>query len=215
MNLSEMFLLFIFYSMFGWIIEVIQSYIRNHKFINRGFLIGPYCPIYGFGGLAITLLLRKYLEDPLILFFMSVIICSILEYSTSYIMEKIFKARWWDYSNKKFNIDGRICLETMVPFGILGLIMSYFINPIIFGLFSLMSSNLLDMIAFIIFIIFVIDNVISFTIISNLKDISEDVRGDSTERVTKKVRKIITRSGKKLYNRIIKAFPTFRIIRKK
>lgn len=215
MNLSEMFLLFIFYSMFGWIIEVIQSYIRNHKFINRGFLIGPYCPIYGFGGLAITLLLRKYLEDPLILFFMSVIICSILEYSTSYIMEKIFKARWWDYSNKKFNIDGRICLETMVPFGILGLIMSYFINPIIFGLFSLMSSNLLDMIAFIIFIIFVIDNVISFTIISNLKDISEDVRGDSTERVTKKVRKIITRSGEKLYNRIIKAFPTFRIIRKK
>lgn len=91
------FLLFITYAFFGWLMEVICKLIQEKRFINRGFLIGPYCPIYGWGALAITILLKKYLDDPIALFFMSVIICSIIEYLTSYILEKKYNARWWDY----------------------------------------------------------------------------------------------------------------------
>ena len=114
------FLLFIIYSIIGWILEIIFAFINLKKFVNRGFLIGPYCPIYGAGCLLLTILLSKYAEDTIVLFALSIIICSILEYLTSWIMEKIFKLRWWDYSDMKFNINGRICLETMIPFGIIG-----------------------------------------------------------------------------------------------
>ena len=102
------FLLFISYSVIGWIMETILKTIEYKKFVNRGFLIGPYCPIYGCGALLMTFLLQGYAEDPIVLFVFNIIICSILEYSTSYIMEKIFKARWWDYSYTKYNINGRI-----------------------------------------------------------------------------------------------------------
>lgn len=215
MKLSILFLLFIFYAILGWIVEMIYCYISSGKIINRGFLIGPYCPIYGYGALLITLLLTPYQKDPVVLFVMSIAICSILEYFTSFIMEKIFNTRWWDYSKRKFNINGRICLETMIPFGILGSIMAYFINPILFNVLSKLEINTLNMFAFIIFIIFLMDNVISFVIISNLKNITNEIRGDSTEKITKEVRKIVLNKGAKLYQRIVKAFPSFKVIRKK
>lgn len=112
-NVFTYFMLFFIYAILGWIIETTLVSIEKRKFVNRGFLIGPYCPIYGFGGLAITILLKNYTKDPIVLFLMAVIICGTLEYFTSYIMEKIFKARWWDYSAKKYNINGRICLENL------------------------------------------------------------------------------------------------------
>ena len=130
-----LFLLFMTYSFIGWLMEVTCKLIETKKIINRGFLIGPYCPIYGWGCLLITMLLNKYVDDPLVLFVMAIIICSILEYVTSYLMEKLFKARWWDYSKRRFNINGRICLETMVPFGLLALFIMYFINPFFVSLY--------------------------------------------------------------------------------
>lgn len=78
-------------------------------------MIGPYCPIYGWGALAITILLKRYIDDWIVLLFMSIITCGILEYATSYVMEKLFHARWWDYSRRKYNINGRVCLETLIP----------------------------------------------------------------------------------------------------
>ena len=125
------FLLFIIYSFMGWLMEVIVVSIAKHKLSSRGFLIGPVCPIYGYGVVLVSLLLQKYQNDIVILFFMSVIICGILEYFTSFFMEKIFKARWWDYSKKKFNINGRICLENLIWFGIACCIVIYIFNPIL------------------------------------------------------------------------------------
>ena len=116
------FLLFVIYSLLGWALEVIGKLIECRKFIHRGFLIVPYCPIYGCGALLITFLLKKYANDWIILFTMAIVICGSLEYITSYIMEKIFKARWWDYRHRKLNINGRVCLFTISPFGILGLL---------------------------------------------------------------------------------------------
>ena len=170
-------LLFFFYSFLGWIIEtVIKSY-EFKKFVNRGFLIGPYLPIYGFGGLLITLLLQKYYDDPIVLFVFNIIICSILEYYTSYIMEKIFKARWWDYSTCKYNLHGRICADTMIPFGLLGLLIMYVINPFVYKVYDYMTIykiNLLNIILLIILIIFMIDLIISSVILLRIRNILRD-----------------------------------------
>ena len=123
------FLLFIIYSILGWIMEVINAIFTLKRFVNRGFLIGPYCPIYGCGAVLITVLLGRFKSNPIIFFIMSILLCGTLEYLTSYIMEKFFNLRWWDYSEKKFNIDGRVCLETLLPFGILGIVIMYISNP--------------------------------------------------------------------------------------
>ena len=215
MIISKYFLLFVFYSFLGWLMGVTQGYVRHKKFVNRGFLIGPYCPIYGYGAISMTLLLKGYANDPIVLFVMAIVICSILEYTTSFVMEKLFKIRWWDYSNRKFNINGRICLETMIPFGILGCLMIYFVNPFMFAIIDMIPSNLINIIAVILFIIYLMDNAISITIISNLKDITLDVKGDSTEKVTKEVRKRVLAGQQTLYKRIVKAFSSFKVVRKK
>ena len=117
---SAYFLLFLVYSFLGWCLEVGVKLYEDHAFVNRGFLIGPYCPIYGFGALIMSIFLNRYLNDPVVLFIMIVFSCSILEYFTSYILEKLFHTRWWDYSNRKFHINGRICLETMSLFAVFG-----------------------------------------------------------------------------------------------
>ena len=128
--------LFLIYSFIGWLTEVSAFLISDKKFVNRGFMVGPVVPIYGTGGILITLFLTRYYNEPVTLFCMAVIVCSILEYFTSYLMEKLFKTRWWDYSNKKFNINGRICLSNLVLFGIMGLVMIYLVNPFLINILN-------------------------------------------------------------------------------
>lgn len=136
------------------------------RFINRGFLIGPWCPIYGFGTVLITLLLSKFTDDPLAVFALAMLLCGTLEYLTSYIMEKAFHARWWDYSTKKFNLNGRVCADTLIPFGLLGLGMIYFIKPFSFRLYGLMSETAMQAICIALLIPFLTDTVISsFTLL--------------------------------------------------
>ena len=209
-NVFTYFMLFFIYAILGWIIETTLVYIERRKFVNRGFLIGPYCPIYGFGGLAITILLKNYTKDPIVLFLMAVIICGTLEYFTCYIMEKIFKARWWDYSAKKYNINGRICLETVVPFGILGCLVMYVLNPITFKYLNMLSNSMLNIISAICFTIFITDNIVSYNVISSftktVKTINVGKIKDNTEEITKKVREVLI--GKSFFNkRLMEAYP--------
>ena len=208
MNYYTLFLLFIMYSFLGWLLEVICKLVEKKKFINRGFLIGPICPIYGCGSILIILLLERYKSNLFILFGMAIIICSILEYMTSYIMEKLFNLRWWDYSSKKYNLNGRICLDTMIPFGILGCVVIYVINPFFLFILNNFNINTLELISIIIFIIFILDITISFGIIYNFKESIKNV-GDSTEAISKKVKDILL-SRNYVYKRLIKAFPNIK-----
>lgn len=218
LTLTQYFLLFIIYAFLGWILEVTCKLIEYKKFINRGFLIGPYCPIYGWGAIAITFLLYRYSYDPLILFLMTMLTCSILEYSTSWIMEKLFKARWWDYSKRKFNIDGRVCLGTMVPFGLFGMFLTYVSNPYIVRLFNKVDVNTLNIIAIVILILYLIDNVISTVVILGFRktavQVGKEGRQDNTEQITKKVREILS-SRSWMYKRLIDAFPRLAAIKYK
>ena len=124
------FLIFIMFSFVGWISEVLYVGIfHEHKFVNRGFLYGPICPVYGFGGVVILLLPPSLYNTWLPLFFASMILCTAVEYLVSWIMEKMFHARWWDYSHYKLNINGRICLLNSVLFGFMGLGVIHFVYP--------------------------------------------------------------------------------------
>ena len=202
------FLLFLIYSFIGWLIEVIGKLIEKHKFINRGFLIGPICPIYGHGCLLMILTLSRYKDNPLTLFICAIFICSLLEYFTSYFMEKIFKARWWDYSTKRFNLNGRICAETMIPFGILGTLVICVINPIFEYLLNLFNFETIKIAAIILFVIYLTDNIISLTIMFGFKGTLKTVEKDGTEEITKKVKKILINKNV-LYKRLVEAFPNF------
>ena len=204
-SIGMLFLLFIIYSFLGWCMEMVVCYFATRKWVNRGFLIGPICPIYGWGCLLIILLLKRYLDDPLVLFVMSMVLCSLLEYYTSYLMEKLFKARWWDYSHKKYNINGRICLDNILAFGILGLLMMYFINPFVVKMLGFVSTKVLNIFAIVIFVIFLVDNIVSLKVISGFKKVAKSIHKDSTEEITKKVREILSSQGK-LYRRLVSAF---------
>ena len=209
MDLKILFVSFIIYSVLGWLMEVICKLIDSKKFVNRGFMIGPLCPIYGVGSISLILLLDNYKNNPLILFLMAILICSVIEYSISYIMEKIFNARWWDYSNKKININGRICLDTMIPFGILGVLVVYFINPFINKLLLKIPINILNILFYSLLIIFVIDFIISFVIIFKFKNTLKKTEKDSTEEISNKVKEVFLSNGL-LYRSLVKAFPDFK-----
>lgn len=204
-SIGMLFLLFIIYSFLGWCMEMVVCYFATRKWVNRGFLIGPICPIYGWGCLLIILLLKRYLDDPLVLFVMSMVLCSLLEYYTSYLMEKLFKARWWDYSHKKYNINGRICLDNILAFGILGLLMMYFINPFVVKMLGFVSTKVLNIVTIVVFVIFLVDNIVSLKVISGFKKVAKSIHKDSTEEITKKVREILSSQGK-LYRRLVSAF---------
>ena len=201
------FLVFIIYSILGWIVEVIFNFIIEKKLINRGFLIGPVCPIYGFGAIIMMLYLTQYKENILTVFIMGTVLCRILEYITSYIMEKIFKARWWDYTELKFNINGRVCLYFSCLFGIGGVITVCFINPIINNLINLIPHSLMLIISSILFILFLLDIITSFNIINKVKLTAQNVAKDYTEEINKKVSEVL--KNKIFQSRILKAFPKF------
>lgn len=207
-DLKVLFLLFIIYSVTGWIIEVIATYPDTKCFVNRGFLIGPYCPIYGNCAIAMILLLHN-VTNPILLFILSIIICSVGEYVTSYVMEKLFHARWWDYTKNKFNINGRICLTNSLAFGVLGFLLIKFVNPFVVGLITKLSPSMMNILFYTILILFLIDNVISFKVIFKIKNMSvKYVHLDNTKEITEKVKKIL--SDNVLAKRVFKAFPNIR-----
>ena len=205
------FLLYFIYSIIGWFLEVGLAFYEHKKFVNRGFLIGPYCPIYGVGCLLLTILLSKYINEPGVIFAFSIFICATLEYLTSYLMEKIFKLRWWDYSNMKFNINGRICLETLIPFGIIGVLAVKYISPFLINTINSINFNVLVIINIIILSILITDILISFNVVFNLKNVTRNLNKDSTEEIKKAIYKFI-HNNIFMYNRIVKAFPNMKKI---
>ena len=142
------------YSFLGWVVESTFCSINEHKLINRGFLSGPICPIYGFGALIVILSLTPFLSHPLFLFIDAVVLTSILEYSTSYAMEKLFHARWWDYSQHHFNLNGRICLATSLSFGGLSVFVMYVLHPGIVRLIGLLPQIVQGILGIVIVVLF-------------------------------------------------------------
>lgn len=122
---------FFIYAFLGWCCEVIFAAVKEGRFVNRGFLNGPACPIYGFGVITVLMILWGVKDNFVLLFFGSVLLTSVLEYATGYILEKFFHMRWWDYSSEHFNIKGYVCLKFSILWGLACLIVVDIVHPAI------------------------------------------------------------------------------------
>ncbi len=157
------FLIFILFSFIGWISEVIYVGVTSaHKFVNRGFLHGPLCPVYGFGGVVILMLPPSLYATWIPLFFASMILCTIVEYFVSWLMEKLFHTRWWDYSHYKIQLNGRICLLNSILFGFLGVVVIHFVYPLMIDLLNSLGQTLINISGMIILAVLSVD--IFFTV---------------------------------------------------
>ncbi len=212
MKILFYFLLFFIYSIIGWFVEVTYVYINTKKITNRGFFIGPYIPIYGYSSLIMSVYLTQYKDNPLTVFLLAIFVCSIIEYLISLIMEKLFNARWWDYSNLKFNINGRVCLKNGLGFGFLSLLLIYLINPLFIKVLSSLNTKILMIISIISLIIFITDFIISLIVTFNIKNKIKGFEFDSTNEIRDLINK---RIKKKLLNRrIFNAFPKVNFFKK-
>ena len=207
-----LFLIFFVYSVIGYIIEVTSCIIINRKFtVSRGYLLGPYIPVFGFGALIMITLLDKYRNDIFVLFILSGFLCSAVEYFASLLMEKIFKLRWWDYSHDKFNINGRICLKNAFLFGFGGVIIIRYFHPFLNNFLLSLSNNTIIIVGWILGSIIIIDTIVSTFIISKLNiDTSKYLNTDATDVIKEQVANTLTKY-RIFYKRLFRAYPHIKL----
>lgn len=174
-NFFHILIYFVIYSFLGWILESIVRTICERKIINTGFLIGPFCPIYGFGAIIMILFLDRFKNNIFLLFFISFIVLTLWEYIVGVLLEKLFHTKYWDYSNHKCNYKGRICLTNSIAWGILGVLFINYIHPFIMQILSYVDFIYVAIIISIIALILLIDAVISVIKIKNIKSTLEKI----------------------------------------
>ena len=166
---------FVIYSFLGWVLESIVRTICERKIINTGFLIGPFCPIYGFGAIIMILFLDGFKNNILLLFFISVIVLTLWEYVVGVLLEKLFHTKYWDYSDHKFNYKGRICLTNSIAWGILGVLFINYIHPFSIRMLSYIDFIYVAVIACVIAFILLVDAIISIIKVKNIKTTLEKI----------------------------------------
>ena len=193
-NFVDILIYFITYSFLGWIMESIFRSIGERKLINTGFLKGPFCPIYGIGAIIMLVFLRNFSDNLIVLFIASMIVFTIWEYIVGVLLEKLFHTKYWDYSNNKFNFQGRICLMNSIFWGILGIVLTKYIHPFIESIVVKIDTKLLIFIYTIIAIVMLVDTITSVIKIKNIKSTLEKIENLNKE--IKEKLKEITEEGK-------------------
>lgn len=168
-KLFEILTYFIIYSFLGWVMESTVRTIAEKKLINTGFLKGPFCPIYGIGAIIMFLFLDQFENNLIILFFIAVIVLTIWEYLVGVLLEKIFHTKYWDYSDQKFNFQGRICLVNSICWGVLGVVFVKYIHPFIQSVVTKIDINLLHYIISIITVVLIADLITTIVKVKNIK----------------------------------------------
>ena len=151
---------FIIYSFLGWCLESIYKTIIFKKPTNSGFLYGPFCPMYGIGAI-LMIWAGQLSSNPIVIFIMAFLIFSVWEYLVAVIIEKLFKTKYWDYSDLKFNLQGRVCLKNSLYWGILGILLIYVIQPVIRNLTEMIPDDILVYVDVILMIAILVDTVIT------------------------------------------------------
>ena len=152
------------------------------------------------------LFLYNYSNDYIILFILAMIICTVIEYITSFILEKIFNTRWWDYSDHKIHLNGRVCLETMIMFGFSGIILIKLVNPLCTKLLAIIPSNIKLIITIVLIVSLLVDLFFSIKVINYLKKNNLIKVKDCTKEVNRKIKDMLSKSGY-LSKRLLKSFP--------
>lgn len=154
-------LLFFTFSIAGWIWEVSLHLFSDGIFVNRGTLLGPWLPIYGWGGVLILILLKPFRNKPWLTFLLAALICGTIEYGTAWYLETFKHMRWWDYTGYFLNIDGRVCLEGLLFFGLGGCGFTYIAAPILDNLYRKISLPIQSIACIVLILFFLIDNIYS------------------------------------------------------
>lgn len=166
---------FITYSFLGWIMESIFRSICERKIINTGFLKGPFCPIYGIGAIIMIVFLKGFSNNLVLLFIIATIVLTLWEYIVGVLLEKLFHTKYWDYSNHKFNFQGRICLMNSIFWGILGIVFIKFIHPFIESIITRINTEILIFVYTIIGIVMLVDIIITIVKVKNIKSTLEKI----------------------------------------
>ncbi len=201
---------FFIYSFAGWCIEVCCAAIQKRKFVNRGFVNGPLCPIYGSGAVLFAVFLPELKEAPFFLFLAGAILASILEFTTGALLEKLFHRKWWDYSNIRWNYEGYVCLPFSLGWGVCAVVLNMFLNPLLVKLLRIMPKFLMVIIMIALTVALVLDTVGTTLAIRGLQkrqvQLAEFTEGVS--QVSKLLENAITR---RIQKRMDKAFPMLEI----
>ena len=200
---------FFLFSFTGWCMEVILKYRQYHRFINRGFLTGPVCPIYGCGVVLITVVVGNLacVESGFVMTFaLSFVICGTVEYLTSYVLEKIFHARWWDYSQKPMNLHGRVWIGNLILFGLAGVAIIHLVDPVLFRVLSRIPIDTRKAAAAVFSAVFISDFAVSFFVLKLVKRGVDNSEADNTEEISKEVRLLLTNRSY-FHRRFCDAYP--------
>lgn len=197
-DLCELFLLYIAYSTLGWCGEMLYCSIpKGHICEKRGFLNGFLCPIYGHGALLVLYLLHGGFQNPVLTFIFGAIVTSILEYFTSWIMEKLFHMRWWDYSHCKYQLNGRICLTNCIFFGLGCVLLCHVVNPPVLRWLMGIGPEYTVPVASFIFGLYIMDNVLSIRSAFQLSH-----RLDKLQKIQQEVRQHLDEKAQLYGNRV-------------
>ena len=200
MSIYFILLYFFVYGFLGWCTEVGFAAFKTHHFVNRGFLNGPICPIYGVGVTAVITVLTPYKSDIIVLYILSVVLVTVLEGVTGWAMDKIFHNKWWDYSDMPLNIGGYVCLLFSIVWGFACLFIIYFIQPLV--------HDVLAFIPTIVGIILII--ILGITLIADLYVTASTIfkfnrRLAAMEKIAAEMHEISEQIGQEIFEKTIRA----------
>lgn len=195
---SEIVSFFYIYAFLGWGMEVVYAVTSTGKFINRGFLNGPVCPIYGFGMVTILLIVAPIEDNLFLLFLLSTIFTTIIEFFTGVVLEKIFRAKWWDYTDLPFNIKGYVCLKFSIIWGIACTFVVKIIHSLIYGVVSIIPDLLMIILLICFSIVILIDIIVTVSSIFKLKK-----RLKVMDKLALEIKDVSNNIGQKISTRVL------------
>lgn len=198
--------IFFVYSFIGWCGEAAMAAVRRHKFVNRGFVSGPLCPVYGAGAAAVAVFLPELHDRLFFLFLGGMIVTTFVEYLTGRLLELIFHRKWWDYSDEKFNLDGYVCLKNSAIWGLCSVLMICFFDPLLCRLIDLIPRLAGNILLWILGVLLVIDAVGSGVAVLGLKKKQSRIT-QITEELHKTSKLLENALTTRIQRRMVSAFP--------
>ena len=210
MSIYYVLLSFFVYGFFGWCTEVAYAAVKQHQFVNRGFLNGPICPIYGLGVTTVVLCLSRYKDNLLLLYVASVVLVTVLEGLTGWLMKKIFHARWWDYTKQPLNIGGYVCLLFSLIWGVACVIIVDFVHPVIMKILNFLP-NIAGMILLVIAIIGILVDVY----VTSASIFRMNERLAKMGEIAEELRRMSDEIGENIYSSVMEALEKQEILKLK
>ena len=205
-NVYQLLWIFFVYSFIGWCGEAAMAAVHRRKFVNRGFVSGPICPVYGAGAAAVAVFLPELKDQLFFLFLGGMIVTTFVEYLTGRLLELIFHRKWWDYSDQRFNLDGYVCLKNSAVWGLCSVLMICFFDPLLCRLLVLIPRLAGDILLWILGVLLVIDAVGSGVAVLGLKKKQSRIT-QITEELHKTSKLLENALTTRIQKRMVKAFP--------